>query len=223
MPDDRGAGFDDGALPPSSVPPAAPMISALGPMTDRLVEMGLADPDGPLSIAERPGFALWQVEALAGRHTAVESALADRLEGPPPGPGRCATAGTLAMMRMGPRRWWMVEEDREPGMGPVACERPAPLALARADGTTLDVTGGRVRLALTGPRRFDLIARLVSVDLSPRKTPEGTVVTTPLHGVPAVLVSQSAEPAGTHLLYLPQSQSRGLVELIAETAAALLL
>jgi heterotetrameric sarcosine oxidase gamma subunit len=155
-------------------------------------------------LTEVPIGALWQVSAwpgALGAAGAAAAAAAGAEATPGPGRGHRGTAGWV--LRTEPLKWLVLSD------GPL----PAP-SVAGGAGTVLDLGHARTRMRIEGPRRVDLLARLVSVDCREAAFPEGSVATTPLHHLAVTLLARGE---GVDVL-LPRSFARSLFGHVAEVA-----
>ncbi len=158
-----------------------------------------------LRLSERPVGALWQVAAWPDRLGAVAAALAEAAGvAEAPGPGRSAAGPPACLIRTEPLKWWL--------LGAAGLAAPA---IPVEDGTVLDLSHARARIALEGPAAPDLLARLVAVDLRPARFPEGAVAATGVHGV-GLLIARVGE---AYELFVPRSYARDTLERLTEAGA----
>ncbi len=166
--------------------------------------LGSAGPTG-LRLSERPVGALWQVAAWPERIATVAATVAAAAGvAEAPGPGRSVAGAAARAIRTEPLKWWLLGE----------AGLPAP-EIAIADGTVLDLSHARTRIALEGPAAPDLLARLVAIDVRPGRFEDGQVAATGLHGV-GLLIARTG-PAWE--IFVPRSYALDTLERLTETGA----
>ena len=146
-----------------------PRQSALGDLlTARRIGPQAARPG--VSLAERPGRAIWQISAWREADLRpLRGALAERLGVTLPGGAAVASAGDVMLFQIAPRRWWLVfAEDRSRDLA----ARLAATVAGRAALT--DLSHGRTVLRLGGPASPNVLQKLCRIDLHPRARPVGS-------------------------------------------------
>jgi len=146
--------------------------------------------DAPLlRVAEKPFAALWEVGFLSDPVAEAMSDLA--------GEG-------WRLLRLAPRRVWLVSEVDQP-----------PPAVSAADTVLIDLSHGRVRVAVEGSAVGSVMARLVPIDLRVKSCPVGAVASTLMHHVGVTV--ERRDTAGFDL-FLPRSFARALTHEIHAAA-----
>jgi sarcosine oxidase subunit gamma len=90
--------------------------------------------------------------------------------------------------------------------------------LQDSGGCVVDLTHGRSRLTLEGPRSEQLISALIAIDVDPEHFPAGSSCVAPVHGVPVTLLRRSQN---RFELLLPLSFAESLQGWIRDAGIAL--
>ena len=187
--------------------PAARRQSALGTL---LAPRRVAGKDA-VQLYERENLTIRQIAAWRETEvTPLRTALTERLGIALPDGSDAARAEGRVVLRIAPRRWWLVE-DREP-----AAEAGLVGALAGRAALT-DLSHARTVVRLEGTAGRSVLAKLCRIDLHPRALPPGRVAQTALGHVPALI--HTLEDAPGFDLYLPRSLAASAVASLIDAAA----
>jgi heterotetrameric sarcosine oxidase gamma subunit len=125
-----------------------------------------------------------------------------------PQPGRSASAGARLIFGIGPRRWWLVEEE-------AAAAEPAPSALVAGFSVAVDISEAWSRFRIAGSAALELLAKGSALDLDPRVFAEGACALAAFAQLHTLLHSHG----GGHFdLYCGRSYARSLHEWLIEAA-----
>ncbi|MFI4986256.1 MAG: sarcosine oxidase subunit gamma [Alphaproteobacteria bacterium] len=126
-----------------------------------------------------------------------------------PQSGRSARAGPRLILGVGPRRWWLVEEE-------TAATGPAPSGLCAGFGVAVEIGDAWSRFRIAGEAILELLAKGSSLDLDPRVFAEGSCALAAF----AQLHTLLHRPHGfEHFdLYCGRSYARSLHEWLIEAA-----
>ena len=122
-----------------------------------------------VSVRLRDGLGMVSIATPRGGAAALAQALHDHAGLAPPAPGCWVGDDALALLWTAPGQFLAVGDA-------LATQRLTDALRERA--LTIDLTGARTVLRLTGPSVRDLLARLVPLDLHPRATRPGHVAAT---------------------------------------------
>ncbi|MDW6023460.1 sarcosine oxidase subunit gamma family protein [Mesorhizobium sp. BAC0120] len=148
-----------------------------------------------------------QVEAWDKTLPAFEAELSRQLGAKlPAAVGETESLGGWAIIRVAPRRFWLVANEK----ARLSCSIEPEL------GSQLWLSEGRLRLRLSGPHTFDILRACVAIDWQAEEAKPGRAVQTSFHHVP-VVVMRTAEDACD--LLVPRSFAQSLGEWVAEVAA----
>jgi heterotetrameric sarcosine oxidase gamma subunit len=188
-----------------------PRQSALGDLLGpRRIGSGAARPG--VSLAERPGLAIWQISAWREADiAALRRALAEQLGVTLPEGRAALSEGDVVLFRIAPRRWWLVRP--EDWSSDLAARLVAALT-SRAALT--DLSHARTVLRLNGPASENVLQRLCRIDLHPRALPAGCVAQTLLGQVTTLIHALDNGPSFD--LYLPRSLAYSAVESLIDAA-----
>lgn len=147
---------------------------------------------------------IWQVTAWPETVGDVAARVAAATGHDAPEPGAVSPGGAA---RIGPLVWWVF--DAAPDAAARLAEIPA------AEGTALDLGGGRMRFTVSGPRARDVMMRLAPIDFREAAFPEGRIVSTLAHH----LNLQIARSGAGYDIYVSASFAPTLHEILTETVA----
>jgi sarcosine oxidase subunit gamma len=120
--------------------------------------------------------------------------------------GQTIDAGGCRVIRIAPRRFWLVGDPH------------ASLSIDPELGCLISLREGRVRLRMAGSRLLDVLASCVAVDwLAPEAAP-GRAIQTGFHRVPVLLLRQGEQECD---LLAPRSFARSLSDWLIDVAASL--
>ena len=126
----------------------------------------------------------------------------------PDGPDDTRADGRV-VLRIAPRRWWLVEDQEG------AAETALVGALAGRAALT-DLSHARTVVRLGGAAGRSVLAKLCRIDLHPRALPPGRIAQTALAQVPALIHARDDEPGFD--LYLPRSLAASAVASLIDAA-----
>ena len=153
-------------------------------------------------LGEVPGLVLHQVAAWADTLSAVGQAAAKAAGVPAaPGPGLAVSAGSVAMLRIEPLKWWMFGAE--------------PPAFSADEGVTLDLSHSRTHVRVRGPEAATLLNRHLPLDLRDSRFPVGSVASSAFHHVGITLWRSESG----YELFLPRGFALSLWEMLLESAA----
>lgn len=148
-----------------------------------------------------------QLEAWPDTQAALEAGLSRQLGAAPPTAfGEAVSVGGWLMVRIAPRRYWLIADD---GSQP-------RLRIDPALGCSLSLGEGRMRLRLSGPRSFDILKACVAIDWDSPQAKPGSVLQTGFHHVPVLLLRTAA---GACDILAPRSFAQSLVGWLTDIAA----
>jgi sarcosine oxidase subunit gamma len=151
--------------------------------------------------------AILQVEAWEKSLPAFEAELSGQLGGKlPASVGETASLGGLVVIRIAPRRFWLIADEKSG----LSC------SVEPEHGSLLWLSEGRLRLRLSGPHTFDILRACVAIDWQAEEAKPGRAVQTSFHHVP-VMALRTAQDACD--LLVPRSFAQSLAEWVAEVAA----
>lgn len=122
--------------------------------------------------------------------------------GAAPLPGRASFGPGADALRVEPLKWWLLNDTEDP---PV---------LDPHVGSVLDLSHSRVALRISGARVFDLLVRMMPIDVRPMAFPVGACVTHGFHHVAILVIHR---PEGVDLL-LPRAFAESLWEALIDIA-----
>ena len=153
-------------------------------------------------LQEVPDLTLCQVAAWPDTLATVGANTAEAIGvNAAPGPGRAATKGNRALLRVEPLKFWIR------GI-------PAP-HLPPTEGAVLDLSHSRTHVRVTGPQAKILLNRYLPIDLRSQSFPSGSVASTTFHHVGVTLWRSTAG----FELFLPRGFALSLWELLRQSAA----
>ena len=155
-------------------------------------------------LRESPPTTLHQIGAWhntlaeVGQRAAVAANLARA-----PRPGESNRAGEVALLRVEPLTWWLINA-------------AAPqLQLPPELGATLDLSHARTRLRISGAQAAALLNRHLPLDLREHAFPPGAVAATAFHHVGVTLWRTEDH----YELFIPRGFALSLWQLLCESAA----
>jgi heterotetrameric sarcosine oxidase gamma subunit len=148
-----------------------------------------------------------QADGWQGRITDFEASLSRQLGGAlPVAVGQTTDAGECRVIRIAPRRFWLVGE------------RQAGLSIDPELGCLISLREGRVRMRMAGSRLLDVLASCVAIDwLAPEAAP-GRAIQTGFHRVPVLLLRQDEQECD---LLAPRSFAKSLSDWLIDVAEPL--
>lgn len=126
-----------------------------------------------LAISEAGDFSLTQ---LAWFGKSDEKTLKDLLGALPARVGQTAAAEAGTLLRIGPQQLWLLQEGRT-----------AALPLLPSSTLVTPLSSSRSRIAVTGPKARDLLARCAAIDFHASALKPGSFVMTGIHHTPALI------------------------------------
>lgn len=163
-------------------------------------------PDFDLSIADCP---IIQIEGWDGTLERFEASLARVLGVALPAlVGETARHADTLMVRVAPRRFWLISEN--------GAEVPSP-AVDPELGCSVSLHGGRVRFRMTGACVPEVLSACIAVDWHSPAAALNCAVQTSFHRVPVLLIRTAASACD---LLVPRSFARSLAEWITGVAAS---
>jgi heterotetrameric sarcosine oxidase gamma subunit len=149
--------------------------------------------------------AVVQAEGWPGTLPAFEAELSRQLGGRlPVASGETVSIDQWLAVRIAPRRFWFIADE---GTN-LRCSIDPDL------GCLLSLSESRMRLRLTGPHTFDILAACVAIDWQEAKP--GHAFQTGFHHVPVLALRTAADACD---LFVPRSFAQSLAEWVADIAA----
>jgi heterotetrameric sarcosine oxidase gamma subunit len=151
--------------------------------------------------------AILQADGWAGNLAAFEASLSGQLGATlPAAVGETVGIGGSRVIRVAPRRFWLVGD------------RQDALSMDPELGSLISLAEGRMRLRMAGARLFEILNACVAIDwLSPAASP-GRAVQTSFHHVPVLLIRADAQECD---LIVPRSFAKSLMDWVSDVAASL--
>lgn len=154
-----------------------------------------------VTLTEKPGIALASVTARQGHEAACRAHLADVLEGPAPGPGKCRLHDPEAAFWMGPDQWM--------AGAPFDTHEDLAAQLKARMGETASITeqtDAWVCFDLQGDRMEDVVELLCNIDIRAMKT--GDATRTSIHHLGCFLLRR--DPADWVRIFGPRASAGSL-------------
>jgi heterotetrameric sarcosine oxidase gamma subunit len=155
-------------------------------------------------LREIAGWSLVQVVAWPDAAASVVAALSEAtgLDAPAAG-GVLAPAGTIALFRVSPGQFWVLNDA---GAAP-------DVRIAAAQGCVTPLTDGRRRFRIEGPKARDALAKVVALDLDPARFAVGRAALTGVLHVPVFLCRVDHD---AYDIVMPRSFAVSLLEWLAD-------
>ncbi len=170
-------------------------------------------PDGnPVALTERAHLGKINLRGDAGDKAFLDGVARAAGVAPPVKANTVATAGTTAILWLGPDEWLVVT----PAGGQGAMESSLTTALAGQHVSIVDVTDARTTIRISGPRARDTVAKACPLDLHPREFAAGQCAQTLLAKTDVLIHQVGDTPA--YDLYVLCSFSRYLWDWLADSA-----
>jgi heterotetrameric sarcosine oxidase gamma subunit len=147
-----------------------------------------------------------QAEGWETTLPAFEAELSRKLGGKlPAAVGETASMGRWLAIRIAPRRFWFVADEKS----------DPPLSIDAVLGSLVWLSESRMRLKLHGPRTFDILGACVAIDWHAEEARPGRAVQIGFHHVPVLLLRTAADACD---LLMPRGFAESLAEWVADIA-----
>jgi heterotetrameric sarcosine oxidase gamma subunit len=145
-----------------------------------------------------------QVECWPGTLPALDAEISRQLGGKLPDAfGEAVPVGGWSAIRIAPRRFWLVADEKSE----FSCSIDPEL------GSLVSLSEGRMRLRLRGPHTFTILEACVAIDWHEAKP--GSAVQTGFHHVPVLLLCTATDACD---LLVPRSFAESSAEWVSEVA-----
>jgi sarcosine oxidase subunit gamma len=168
----------------------------------------------PITIAEMPIAAAWNVQGDASRADFIDQAARQLSIAVPSAPNTTARSDALTAFWLGPRSWLLVADKLGSPLIDFTDKRDA---LNRAGGALFDLSASRVAYQIAGEHAVSVLASDFPLDLHPRTFHAGDCAQSMFGRVNALLYK--ADDAPTFIIMVARSFARDVWQALRQTAA----